>query len=147
MTRPHSRGTGGRSALLALFLALAAVLFGSGPVPAAGADGGWWEPTSRPAPDSRINVTGAPFTGTDAQGKVRGFVDAHNHLMSNEGFGGRLICGRTFSAGGAPRRSRTVPSTTRTVRERCSRTSPAAPTAITTRWAGRRSRTGRPTTP
>ncbi|MEU9292209.1 discoidin domain-containing protein [Streptomyces sp. NPDC048266] len=101
MTRPHSRGTGGRSALLALFLALAAVLFGSGPVPAADAAGSWWEPTSRPATDSRINVTGAPFTGTDAQGKVRGFVDAHNHLMSDEGFGGRLICGRTFAAGGA----------------------------------------------
>ncbi|MER5308767.1 discoidin domain-containing protein [Streptomyces sp. NPDC002773] len=101
MTRPHSRGTGGRSALLALFLALAAVLFGSGPVPAADAAGSWWEPTSRPAADSRIDVTGAPFTGTDAQGKVRGFVDAHNHLMSDEGFGGRLICGKTFAAGGA----------------------------------------------
>ncbi|MFJ8659894.1 discoidin domain-containing protein [Streptomyces sp. NPDC093795] len=101
MTRPHSRGTGGRSALLALFLALAAVLFGSGPVPAADAAGSWWEPTSRPAADSRIDVTGAPFTGTDAQGKVRGFVDAHNHLMSDEGFGGRLICGKTFATGGA----------------------------------------------
>ncbi|MEU2238361.1 discoidin domain-containing protein [Streptomyces sp. NPDC018338] len=103
MIRPSPRRTGGRSALLALFLALAALLFGSGPVPAAAAGaatGAWWEPTSRPSPDSGINVTGAPFTGTDAQGKVRGFVDAHNHLMSNEGFGGRLICGKTFSAAG-----------------------------------------------
>ncbi|MFJ4906387.1 discoidin domain-containing protein [Streptomyces sp. NPDC093249] len=102
MTRPFTRRTGGRSVLLALFLALAAVLFGSGPVPAAAAGGGWWEPSSRPAADSQINVTGTPFTGTDAQGKVRGFVDAHNHLMSNEGFGGRLICGQTFAEGGAP---------------------------------------------
>ncbi|MCZ0978511.1 discoidin domain-containing protein [Streptomyces diastatochromogenes] len=101
MTRSFSRGRGGRSALLALFIALAAVLFGSAPVPAATAAGGWWEPTSRPAPDSQINVTGEPFKGTDAQGKVRGFVDAHNHLMSNEGFGGRMICGATFSQAGA----------------------------------------------
>ncbi|MET9932468.1 MULTISPECIES: discoidin domain-containing protein [unclassified Streptomyces] len=100
MTRTLSRGRGGGSALLALVLALAAVLFGSAPVPAA-AGGSWWEPVSRPAADSQINVTGAPFTGTDARGKVRGFVDAHNHLMSNEGFGGRLICGRTFSEAGA----------------------------------------------
>ncbi|MEU1230477.1 discoidin domain-containing protein [Streptomyces sp. NPDC005828] len=100
MTRPFSRGNGGRSALLALFIALAAVLFGSAPVPAAASGGAWWEPTSRPAPDSQINVTGEPFKGTDAQGKVRGFVDAHNHLMSNEGFGGRMICGATFSQAG-----------------------------------------------
>ncbi|WP_432116588.1 discoidin domain-containing protein [Streptomyces sp. S1] len=100
MTRPLSRGRRGGSALLALVLALAAVLFGSAPVPAA-PGGSWWEPVSRPAADSQINVTGAPFTGTDARGKVRGFVDAHNHLMSNEGFGGRLICGRTFSEAGA----------------------------------------------
>ncbi|WP_411070209.1 discoidin domain-containing protein [Streptomyces sp. cmx-4-25] len=100
MTRILSRGRGGGSALLALVLALTAVLFGSAPVPAA-AGGSWWEPVSRPAADSQINVTGAPFTGTDARGKVRGFVDAHNHLMSNEGFGGRLICGRTFSEAGA----------------------------------------------
>ncbi|CAM5511892.1 discoidin domain-containing protein [Streptomyces hirsutus] len=43
---------------------------------------------------------GEPFTGTDARGEVRGFVDAHNHLMSNEAFGGRLICGRPFSEKG-----------------------------------------------
>ncbi|MFF4169508.1 discoidin domain-containing protein [Streptomyces sp. NPDC001744] len=102
MTRSPSRGSGGRPALLALFLALAAVLLGSAPVPAADGGSPWWEPVSRPAADSRINVTGAPFTGTDARGKVRGFVDAHNHLMSDEGFGGRLICGRTFAEGGAP---------------------------------------------
>ncbi|MGW1770181.1 galactose-binding domain-containing protein [Streptomyces sp. NPDC002104] len=71
-----------------------------GPVPGAAADNGWWEPTARPAPDSQINVTGEPFKGTDAQGNVRGFVDAHDHIMSNEGFGGRLICGKPFSDAG-----------------------------------------------
>ncbi|MFD4573383.1 discoidin domain-containing protein [Streptomyces sp. NPDC058417] len=81
-----------------LLLVLAAVL---GPTPsssAAAAD--WWTPVNRPAPDSQINVTGEPFKGTNTQGEVRGFVDAHNHLMSNEAFGGRLICGKTFSTAG-----------------------------------------------
>ncbi|MEU8542080.1 discoidin domain-containing protein [Streptomyces sp. NPDC048717] len=100
MNRSPRRGPGGRFALLSLLIALTTVLFGAGPVPAAGTGGSWWEPTARPAPDSRINATGAPFTGTDSQGKVRGFVDAHNHLMSNEGFGGRMICGATFSPAG-----------------------------------------------
>ncbi|MFE4258276.1 discoidin domain-containing protein [Streptomyces sp. NPDC056883] len=71
-----------------------------GPAPGAAADNNWWEPTARPAPDSQINVTGEPFKGTDAQGNVRGFVDAHDHIMSNEGFGGRLICGKPFSDAG-----------------------------------------------
>ena len=31
---------------------------------------------------------------------MRGFVDAHNHLFSNEAFGGRLICGKVFSTSG-----------------------------------------------
>ncbi|WP_306313947.1 discoidin domain-containing protein [Streptomyces hydrogenans] len=88
-----------RLGLVSLLLALAAVLFGAAPVPAAGSP--WWEPTARPAADSQVNATGAPFTGTDAQGRVRGFVDAHNHVMSNEGFGGRLICGKPFSTAGA----------------------------------------------
>ncbi|WP_233288863.1 hypothetical protein [Kitasatospora sp. MBT63] len=52
---------------------------------------------ARPVPDSQINAVGEPFKGTDAQGRVRGFVDAHVHLMSNEGFGGRLMCGKAFS--------------------------------------------------
>ncbi|MGY3334637.1 microsomal dipeptidase-like Zn-dependent dipeptidase [Streptomyces filamentosus] len=90
----RTRGFG----LVSLLLALAAVLFGASPVPAA--DSPWWEPTARPATDSQVNATGAPFTGTDAQGRVRGFVDAHNHVMSNEGFGGRLICGKPFSPAG-----------------------------------------------
>ncbi|MFJ2442923.1 discoidin domain-containing protein [Streptomyces sp. NPDC087658] len=94
--RPHHRRR--RIALLSSLLALVTLLLG--PAPGASADGSWWEPTARPAPDSRIGVTGEPFTGTDAQGRVRGFVDAHNHLMANEAFGGRLICGKTFSEKG-----------------------------------------------
>lgn len=45
-------------------------------------------------------MTGEPFTGTDSAGDVRGFVDAHNHLFSNEAFGGKLICGKVFSRAG-----------------------------------------------
>ncbi|MFC9278335.1 discoidin domain-containing protein [Streptomyces collinus] len=80
-----------------LLLLLTAVL---SPTPSSAADGDWWNPVSRPAPDSQINVTGEPFTGTDAQGRVRGFVDAHDHIFANEGFGGRLICGKPFSRAG-----------------------------------------------
>ncbi|MEW1911833.1 discoidin domain-containing protein [Kitasatospora sp. NPDC085895] len=101
MTTHHRRRSRTATTLVALLLALTAGAFGAVRAPAAHAAGGWWEPAARPAPDSQINVTGAPFTGTDADGNVRGFVDAHNHLMSNEGFGGRIICGATFSEKGA----------------------------------------------
>ncbi|MGW1764183.1 galactose-binding domain-containing protein [Streptomyces sp. NPDC002073] len=92
---PRRRSRRRPFALLTLLLALVAMALG--PVPGAAADPGWWTPTARPAPDSEVNVTGEPFKGTDAQGRVRGFVDAHDHIMSNEGFGGRLICGKAFS--------------------------------------------------
>ncbi|MFI1765779.1 discoidin domain-containing protein [Streptomyces sp. NPDC020800] len=81
-----------------LFLAVMALVLG--PMPSSAAESNWWDPSARPAPDSQINVTGEPFKGTDAQGRVRGFVDAHDHIMSNEGFGGRLICGKPFSEQG-----------------------------------------------
>ncbi|CAL9634284.1 hypothetical protein SUDANB130_06164 [Streptomyces sp. enrichment culture] len=80
-----------------LLLVLAAVLT---PTSSSAAGGTWWDPVARPAPDSQINVTGEPFKGTDSAGRVRGFVDAHNHIMSNEAFGGRLICGKAFSGKG-----------------------------------------------
>ncbi|MGP3690688.1 discoidin domain-containing protein [Streptomyces sp. IBSNAI002] len=89
-----------RYPLLGLLSALLFVLLG--PVPAGtAAASSWWDPVSRPAPDSQVNVAGAPFTGTDGQKRVRGWVDAHVHLMSNEGFGGRLVCGKAFSPAGA----------------------------------------------
>ncbi|PWJ08226.1 hypothetical protein DKG34_06940 [Streptomyces sp. NWU49] len=87
-----------RVTLVSLLLVVLAAAFG--PTPSSAADGDWWEPAARPAPDARIGVTGAPFTGTGDGGEVRGFVDAHNHVMSNEAFGGRLICGKPFSAKG-----------------------------------------------
>ncbi|MFG3257482.1 discoidin domain-containing protein [Streptomyces sp. NPDC048172] len=81
-----------------LLLAVMALVLG--PMPSSAAESDWWEPTARPAPDAQVNVSGEPFKGTDAQGRVRGFVDAHDHIMSNEGFGGRLICGKPFSEKG-----------------------------------------------
>ncbi|RKT03404.1 membrane dipeptidase (peptidase family M19) [Streptomyces sp. 3211.6] len=85
--------------MLSLLLAVIAMALAPAPSSAAdsASDPGWWNPTARPQPDSGINVTGEPFKGTAPDGKVRGFVDAHDHLMSNEGFGGRLICGKPFS--------------------------------------------------
>ncbi|MFD7029396.1 discoidin domain-containing protein [Streptomyces sp. NPDC059917] len=91
---PHTR----RRPALVLSLLIALLAMALSPASsAAAADPGWWNPTARPAPDSGIDVTGEPFKGTDAQGNVRGFVDAHDHIMANEGFGGRLICGKAFS--------------------------------------------------
>jgi hypothetical protein len=31
---------------------------------------------------------------------VRGYIDAHNHLFSNEAFGGKLLCGKVLDAAG-----------------------------------------------
>ncbi|MEV0094908.1 discoidin domain-containing protein [Streptomyces sp. NPDC050738] len=81
-----------------LLLAVMALVLG--PMPSSAADTNWWTPTARPTPDAQVDVTGEPFKGTDAQGRVRGFVDAHDHIMANEGFGGRLICGKPFSEQG-----------------------------------------------
>ncbi|MEU9321133.1 discoidin domain-containing protein [Streptomyces sp. NPDC048295] len=86
--------------VVSLLLAVMSLVLGPMPSSAAEPDSGWWNPTARPAPDAQIDVTGEPFKGTDAQGRVRGFVDAHDHIMANEGFGGRLICGKPFSEQG-----------------------------------------------
>lgn len=83
-----------RAALLTLFVGLTLVITSAGSGSAGPSS--WWEPTQRPTPDSQINVTGEPFQGTDANGDVRGFLEAHNHVFSNEGFGGRMICGLVF---------------------------------------------------
>lgn len=81
-----------------LVLVLVALVAPSAPT--AGAAGPWWEPVGRSAPDSQVNVTGEPFTGTGPDGRV-GWIDAHNHLMTGEAFGGRLVCGKPFSWEGA----------------------------------------------
>lgn len=79
-------------ALLVLVLLLGLV------APGASAGSKPWYEQSAPQPqDSELNVTGAPLTGTTPQGEVRGLIDAHTHLMSNEGFGGDIVCGKTFS--------------------------------------------------
>lgn len=60
-------------------------------------------PASRAAsavPEPDTGASGKPFTGTTANGQVRGYVDAHSHLMSYEGFGGSLMCGKPFDEGG-----------------------------------------------
>ncbi|BAJ32023.1 MULTISPECIES: discoidin domain-containing protein [Kitasatospora] len=97
---PRHRARNALARLLPLLLFAAVLATGAGPAPAARAADGWWDPVARPAPDSRIGVTGEPFRGTGPDGAVRGFVDAHNHLMSAEGFGGRVICGSAFSEQG-----------------------------------------------
>ncbi|MER5598694.1 discoidin domain-containing protein [Streptomyces sp. NPDC002265] len=99
MSRTGRTGRGRRHVtVFSLFFLVLVMALGPTPSSAAGTD--WWIPTARPAPDSQIGVTGEPFKGVDAQGEVRGFVDAHDHLMANEGFGGRLICGKPFSEAG-----------------------------------------------
>ncbi|PUA80866.1 hypothetical protein [Nocardioides currus] len=79
-------------------LAASAATIGTGT--ASAGPGDWWDPVARPAPDSQINVTGAPASGVDAQGDVTGYLEAHNHVFSNEGFGGRMICGKVFDPAG-----------------------------------------------
>ncbi|MEV6596574.1 discoidin domain-containing protein [Actinoplanes sp. NPDC051346] len=88
----------GRIAVLSAVLTMTALLLSA--APSAAAESGWWVPTGRPTPDAQVNVTGEPFKGTDSQGRVRGLVDAHDHIMSNEAFGGRLLCGKSFSEAG-----------------------------------------------
>lgn len=97
-----------RSRRRALALTLAAVLVALGapaapwaaPATAAAATGAdWWDAPNRPAEDVSLNVQGAPFTSQPGA-PVRGFIDSHTHLNSNEGFGGRLICGAPFSPAG-----------------------------------------------
>ncbi|KHL10688.1 UNVERIFIED_CONTAM: F5/8 type C domain protein [Mumia flava] len=84
----------------ALGLLAAALLVVAGLGAPAGAAGAWWEPTDPQTPDSEVNATGAPFTGTIEDGSVRGFIDAHTHMFSNEGFGGNVVCGAPFSDAG-----------------------------------------------
>ncbi|WP_407698775.1 galactose-binding domain-containing protein [Streptomyces acidicola] len=96
-TSPHR----GRRHLALLSLLLVVLSMTLGPTPSSAAAGtDWWTPSARPSPDSGINVTGEPFKGTNSAGEVRGFVDAHNHIMANEAFGGRLICGKPYSEAG-----------------------------------------------
>ncbi len=60
----------------------------------------WWEASAPQSPDSQVNAVGEPFTGTTPTGEVRGFVDAHTHMFSDLGFGGNVVCGKTYSTVG-----------------------------------------------
>ena len=51
-------------------------------------------------PGSDVGVVGEPFRGTLPDGTVAGFLDAHNHVMSEVAFGGNLICGKVFDPAG-----------------------------------------------
>ena len=94
MTAPHRRTRRG----LAPFVLLLLVALLGGSATGAGADPQPWYEQSDPLPeDSELGVTGAPSTGTGPKGEVRGLIDAHTHLMSDEGFGGDIVCGKTFS--------------------------------------------------
>ncbi|RPF19965.1 Coagulation factor 5/8 type domain-containing protein [Myceligenerans xiligouense] len=53
-----------------------------------------------PTPESEVNVTGEPFTGTAPDGGVRGYVDAHSHMFMEDGIGGAAVCGSAFSPAG-----------------------------------------------
>ena len=54
-------------------------------------------PAVPPAPpESQVNVTGTPNTAPWPDGSIKGFMDAHTHMMSDVGFGGSLVCGATF---------------------------------------------------
>lgn len=68
--------------------------------PSAAADGTWWEATDPQTPDSQINITGEPNSGTNADGEVEGFIDAHTHMFMDLGMGGNAVCGSTWSEDG-----------------------------------------------
>ncbi|MGO1165032.1 MAG: discoidin domain-containing protein [Janibacter sp.] len=100
MSSPSSRRHPSRRRTHRLLPLVAAVLTALVVVGTPGASAGptpWYEQSDPQARDSELNVTGAPAKGTTPQGEVRGFIDAHTHLMSNEGFGGDIVCGKTFS--------------------------------------------------
>jgi len=49
------------------------------------------------APEAELNITGEPFTGTTANGEVRGLADLHSHLTAYEFIGGDIHCGQPWS--------------------------------------------------
>ncbi len=100
MRASSGRGRGRRARAVGVVAAALGLLVAATAGGPAAAQGEWWEPTNPPAVESEVNVTGAPFTGTAPSGDVRGYVDAHTHMFSDEGFGGHAVCGETFNPGG-----------------------------------------------
>jgi hypothetical protein len=66
----------------------------------ASAESGWWVPTNPQAVDSEVNITGEPHRGTNSEGEVVGFIDAHTHMFMDLGMGGNAVCGSTYSTKG-----------------------------------------------
>ncbi|MDE9365587.1 discoidin domain-containing protein [Luteipulveratus sp. YIM 133132] len=86
------RGVLTGAALTAALLATAGALGTSGASAA--------ESPTLPSPESEVNVTGTPFTGTNPDGTVRGLIDAHTHMFMQDGMGGAAVCGKVFSEDG-----------------------------------------------
>ncbi|MEX2196038.1 MAG: hypothetical protein WD844_12195 [Thermoleophilaceae bacterium] len=57
-----------------------------------------FEPTEGCAdfPEAEVNASGEPHRGPTPYGEVRGFVDAHMHMMAFEFLGGQAHCGRPW---------------------------------------------------
>ena len=66
----------------------------------ASAESGWWVPTNPQAVESEVNITGEPHRGTNSEGEVVGFIDAHTHMFMDLGMGGNAVCGSTYSTKG-----------------------------------------------
>ncbi|NKZ02959.1 Coagulation factor 5/8 type domain-containing protein [Actinomadura latina] len=50
-----------------------------------------------------------PVPPAHADGEVRGYIDAHSHLMSYEAFGGQVLCGKPFDPRGITEALRDCP--------------------------------------
>ncbi|MBO2445739.1 Coagulation factor 5/8 type domain-containing protein [Actinomadura barringtoniae] len=87
---------------------LAAALLSCAALLTAPANAAYADPGPQTGEDG-VNVTGAPFRGTTPDGQVRGYIDAHTHLMSYEGFGGDLLCGEAFDPRGIQEALRDCP--------------------------------------
>jgi microsomal dipeptidase-like Zn-dependent dipeptidase len=54
-------------------------------------------------PEANLDASGRPFAGTNPDGTVFGFVDAHLHITADMRAGGGVISGRSFSRFGITR--------------------------------------------
>jgi microsomal dipeptidase-like Zn-dependent dipeptidase len=57
----------------------------------------------RPFPEAKVGARGRPFQGTNRDGTVFGFADAHLHITAEMRAGGRVIHGRSFHRFGITR--------------------------------------------
>src|SRR5262245_48272163 len=52
------------------------------------------------AAEAQVGATGRPFKGTNRDGTVRGFADAHLHITADLRAGGRVISGEAYDPRG-----------------------------------------------